>query len=65
MIILQIFGTPSELVEMFDMAHILLFLIVVLFVTLVGCTLWRFKRYCDEWEKFELFAIQNAKTGQR
>uniref|UniRef100_A0A7S4JJ55 EF-hand domain-containing protein n=1 Tax=Guillardia theta TaxID=55529 RepID=A0A7S4JJ55_GUITH len=57
-----IFGTPSELVEMFDMAHILLFLIVVLFVTLVGCTLWRFKRYCDEWEKFELFAIQNAKT---
>ena len=36
-----IFETPSELVEMFDMAHVLIFLIVVLFVTMISMILWR------------------------
>ena len=43
----QIFGTPSELVEMFDMAHVLIFLIMVLFVSMIGLILWRFHGFCE------------------
>ena len=45
--VVQIFGTPSELVEMFDTAHVLIFLIVVLFVGMVSLILWRFASFCE------------------
>jgi hypothetical protein len=57
----QIFGTPSELVEMFDTAHVLMFLIVVLFVTMTGLILWRFSTFCEDWEGYELTAIEAVK----
>ena len=57
----QIFGTPSELVEMFDTAHVLMFLIVVLFVTMTGLILWRFTTFCEDWEGYELTAIEAVK----
>jgi hypothetical protein len=59
-----IFETPSELVEMFDMAHVLIFLIVVLFVTMISMILWRFRAYCQDWEAFELSAIDADQQGK-
>jgi len=60
----EIFGTPSELVEMFDTAHVLMFLIVVLFVTMTGLILWRFATFCEDWEGYELTAIEAVKQGK-
>jgi hypothetical protein len=44
----MIFGTPSELVEMFDETHVLLFFIVLLFVGISGLILNRFTALCAE-----------------
>ena len=60
----QIFGTPSELVEMFDMAHVLIFLIVVLFVGMIAVILWRFAYFCREWDDYEVTAMECVKQGK-
>lgn len=44
----MIFGTPSELIEMFDTTHVLLFFIVVLFVLITSLILKRFQGICEE-----------------
>ena len=44
----MVFGTPSELVEMFDETHVLLFFIVLLFVGISGLILNRFSALCAE-----------------
>lgn len=59
----QIFGTPSELVEMFDMAHVLIFLIILLFVSMIALILWRFSSFCEDWDGYELTAIDAVKQG--
>ena len=60
----QVFGTPSELVEMFDMAHVLNFLIVVLFVGMIAVILWRFAYFCREWDDYEVTAMECVKQGE-
>ncbi len=60
----QIFGTPSELVEMFDMAHVLIFLIVVVFVAMIAIILWRFAYFCREWDDYEVTAMECVKQGK-
>jgi Ca2+-binding EF-hand superfamily protein len=60
----QIFGTPSELVEMFDMAHVLIFLIVVLFVGMIAIILYRFSFFCKEWDDYEVTAMECVKQGK-
>jgi len=60
----SIFGTASELVEMFDMAHVLIFLIIVLFVGMIALILWRFNGFCEDWDGYELTAIDAVKQGK-
>jgi len=60
----QIFGTPSELVEMFDTAHVVIFLVVVLFVAMIAMILSKFAGICAEWEQYEVHCVEAAKSGK-
>jgi hypothetical protein len=48
---------------MFDTAHVLIFLIMVLFVAMIGLILWRFASFCEDWDGYELTAIEAVKQG--
>ena len=48
---------------MFDMAHVLIFLIVVLFVTMIALILWRFSSFCEDWDGYEMTAVDAVKQG--
>jgi hypothetical protein len=48
---------------MFDTAHVLIFLIMVLFVGMIGLILWRFASFCVDWDGYELTAIEAVKQG--
>ena len=48
---------------MFDVAHVLIFLIVVLFVSMIALILWRFAYFCQQWDDYEVTAMECVKQG--
>lgn len=53
----SIFGTPSELKEMFEFVHMLLFLIIVFYLVIVCIVIYRMLSYERAWMRWEGLAL--------